>query len=137
MPPEYYLGIGIAAVLVLLLGMLLQRWLGTRFVVLHKSSGTDQLAQQLSRIADSLEKLAVQPGLSPPAEKLAVDKTIDQPRVEQPRVDQAHIDQPRVEQPPVEKPSIPPQAAPQPSETDEKKAEQPPERHVRLSMFGR
>ena len=53
MPPEYYLGIGIAAMLVVLLGMFLQRWLGTRFLVLHKSSGTDQLANQLSRIADS------------------------------------------------------------------------------------
>ena len=28
MPPEYYLGIGIAAMLVVLLGMLLQRWAG-------------------------------------------------------------------------------------------------------------
>ena len=37
MPPEYYLGIGIAVMLAFLLGMFLQRWLGTRFVVLHKS----------------------------------------------------------------------------------------------------
>ena len=74
MPPEYYLGIGIAAVLVLLLGMFLQRWLGKRFVVLHKSSGTDQLANQLSRIADSLEQLVVHLGVSPPTEKLPVEK---------------------------------------------------------------
>jgi hypothetical protein len=122
MPPEYYLGVAIAAILVILLGMFLQRWLGTRFVVLHKSSGTDQLAHQLSRIADSLEKLLVHLGPSPPTEKLPVDKPIEQPRVYQP---------------PVEKPSISVQGAPQPSEADEKKADQPAERHVRLSMFGR
>jgi hypothetical protein len=74
MPPEYYLGIGIAAVPVVLLGMFLERWLGRRFVVLHKSSGTDQLANQLSRIADSLEKLVVHLGVSPPTEKLHVEK---------------------------------------------------------------
>ena len=110
MPPEYYLGTGIAAMLVVLLGMFLQRWLGKRFVVLHKSSGTDQLANQLSRIADSLEKLVVHLGVSPPTEKL-----------------------------PVEKPSIPVplQSAPPPSEADQKKVDQTAESHVSLSMFGR
>ena len=74
MPSEYYLGIAIAGILAVLLGMLLRRWLGKRFVVLHKSSGTDQLADQLSRIADSLEKLVVHlgAGASPPIEKSAV-----------------------------------------------------------------
>jgi hypothetical protein len=108
MPPEYYLGIAVAAILVTLLGMFLQRWLGTRFVVLHKSSGTDQLANQLSRIADSLEKLVVYLGALPPTDKLPVDK-----------------------------PSVPVEAAPQPSEADPQKVDQPVERHVRLSMFGR
>jgi len=122
MPPEYYLGIAIAAILVLLLGIFLQRWLGKRFVVLHKSSGTDQLAHQLSRIADSLEKLVVHSGPSPPIEKLPVDQPVGQPRVDES---------------PVEQPSIPLQSAPQPSEADEKKADQPKERHVTLSMFGR
>ena len=113
MPPEYYLGIGIAAMLVVLLGMFLQRWLGTRFVVLHKSSGTDQLANQLSRIADSLEKLVVHSESSPPTEKPPLDK------------------------PPVEKPSIPLQSAPPPDQADPKKADKEVDRHVRLSMFGR
>jgi hypothetical protein len=113
MPPEYYLGVAIAAILVIVLGMFLQRWLGTRFVVLHKSSGTDQLAHQLSRIADSLEKLVVHLGPSPPTEKLPVDK------------------------PPVQKPSIPLQGAPQPSEVDQKQIDQSAEHHVSLSMFGR
>jgi hypothetical protein len=117
MPPEYYLGIGIAAMLVVLLGMFLQRWLGTRFVVLHKSSGTDQLANQLSRIADSLEKLVVHLGVSPPTEKLPVEKL-------------------PVEKLPIEKPP-PLQGAPQPSEADQKKVDQNAESHVSLSMFGR
>jgi hypothetical protein len=112
MPPEYYLGIAIAAILVLLLGMILQSWLGTRFVVLHKSSGTDQLAHQLSRVADSLEKLVVHLGPSPPTEKPSVDK-------------------------PVEKPSIPLQSAPPPDQADPKKADKEADRHVSLSMFGR
>jgi hypothetical protein len=107
-PPEYYLGIAIAAILIVLLSMFLQRWLGTRFVLLHKSSGTDQLANQLSRIADSLEKLVVHIGTSPSTEKAAVDK-----------------------------PSISPQNASQPSEADQKKVDQPVEHHVSLSMFGR
>ena len=122
MPPEYYLGIAIAAILVLLLGMFLQRWLGKRYVVLHKSSGTDQLAHQLSRIADSLEKLVVHSGPSPLVEKLPVDQPVEQPRVDQS---------------PVEKPSIPLQSAPQPSEADSKKVDQNAESHVSLSMFGR
>jgi len=113
MPPEYYFGIAIVAILVLLLGMILQRWLGTRFVVLHKSSGTDQLAHQLSRIADSLEKLVVHSESSPPTEKPPLDK------------------------PPVEKPSIPLQSAPPPDQADPKKADKEVDRHVRLSMFGR
>jgi hypothetical protein len=113
MPPEYYLGIAIAAILVLLLGMILQRWLGTRFVVLHKSSGTDQLAHQLSRIADSLEKLVVHLGPSPPTEKPPLDK------------------------PPVEKPSIPLQSAPPSDQADPQKADKETDRHVSLSMFGR
>jgi hypothetical protein len=122
MPPEYYLGIAIAAILVLLLGMFLQRWLGKRYVVLHKSSGTDQLAHQLSRIADSLEKLVVHSGPSPPTEKLPVDKPVEQPRVDRQLV---------------EKPSISLQDAPQSSEADQEEVEQPAKRRISLSMFGR
>lgn len=113
MPPEYYLAIAIAAILVVLLGLILQRWLRTRFVVLHKSSGTDQLAHQLSRIADSLEKLVLHAGPSPPIEKPPLDKT------------------------PVEKPSIPLQSAPPPDKADQKNADKEGGRHVSLSMFGR
>jgi hypothetical protein len=110
MPPEYYIGIAIASVLVLLLGMFLQRWLGTRFVVLHKSSGTDQLANQLSRIADSLEKLVVHSGASPLAEKPAI---------------------------PVQKAPEPTQNPPEPGATEPPKTDKPVEHHVSFSMFGR
>ena len=72
--PNTTYGIAIAAILVLLLGMFLQRWLGTRFVVLHKSSGTDQLANQLSRIADSLEKLLARSAVSPVVEERPIEK---------------------------------------------------------------
>jgi hypothetical protein len=122
MPPEYYLGIAIAAILVLLLGMFLQRMLGKRYVVLHKSSGTDQLAHQLSRMADSLEKLVVHSEPLPPTEKLPVDKPVEQPRVDRQ---------------PVEKPSISLQDAPQSSEADQNEVEQPAKRRISLSMFGR
>jgi hypothetical protein len=118
MPPEYYLGVAIAAIVVLLLGMILQRWLGTRFVVLHKSSGTDQLAHQLSRIADSLEKLVVHLEPSLPTEKLRAAK-------------------PPVDKPSVEKPSIPLQSAPPPDQADPQKADKEADHHVSLSMFGR
>jgi hypothetical protein len=91
MPAEYYLGITIAAMLIVLLGLLLQRWLGTRYVVLHKSSGTDQLAKQLSRIADSLEILVVHLGASPRIEKPSVPL---QNAVEPSDKDQRKIDQP-------------------------------------------
>ena len=124
MPPEYYLGIAIAAVLVVLLGMILQRWLRTRFVVLHKSSGTDQLAHQLSRIADSLEKLVLHAGVS-------------EMKAEQAKTASLPAEKPPLGKPPVEKPSIPVQSAPPPHEADQKNADKEAGRHVSLSMFGR
>lgn len=65
MPPEYYLGAAVAVILLVLLGALLRRRHAAR-QVFDKSSGTDQLASQLSRIADSLEKLVAHLGTSPP-----------------------------------------------------------------------
>ena len=106
MPPEYYLGIAIAVILIVLLGSLLQRWLGTRHVARHRtSSGTDQVATQLSRIADSLEILV------------------------------AHLEP----SPPFENPPVPLQSAVEPSDTEQRKIDQPIEsqRHINLSMFGR
>jgi hypothetical protein len=91
MPPEYYLGITIAVIPIVLLGLLLHRWLGTRHVVLHRSSGKDQLANQLSRIADSLEILVVHLGASPSIEKPSVPlQNVAEPSDK----DQRKIDQP-------------------------------------------
>lgn len=72
MPFEYYLGAAVAVILLVLFASLFRRGLAPRHV-LHKSSGTDQLANQLSRIADALETLVVHLGAAPP-------------RVEQPSV---------------------------------------------------
>jgi hypothetical protein len=120
MPPEYYIGIAIAAILVVLLGMFLQRWLGTRFVVLHKSSGTDQLANQLSRIADSLEKLVVQSGASQVLER----KVAEQPAIEKAAVAARKAPEPA-------------QNPPEPNASEPPKTEKPAEHHVSFSMFGR
>jgi hypothetical protein len=122
MPPEYYIGIAIAAILVLLLGMFLQRWLGTRFVVLHKSSGTDQLANQLSRIADSLEKLLARSAVSPVVEERPIEK-VAVPIQKAPQ--------------PTQEATEPAQKAAEPAPGEPPKTDQPVERHVSFSMFGR
>jgi hypothetical protein len=100
---------------------------GTRPVVQQKSVDTDQLAKQLSRIADSLEILVARFGASPPAEK---------PSAANPPVVKAQIEK-QPEERPNEEPSVPLQNVPEPSDPDEAKTDQQPERHVRLSMFGR
>lgn len=105
MPPEYYLGAAVAVILLVLLGVLLRRGRATR-QVLDKSS-TDQLASQLSRIADSLEKLVAHLGTSPP-------------RLEEPSI-------------PLQKPPEPPE----PSAANPEKSGEPKHQHVSLSMFGR
>jgi outer membrane biosynthesis protein TonB len=65
MPPEYYFGITVAVVLLILLASLI-RGRRTARQVLDRSDGTSQLTHQLSRIADSLETLVVRLGASPP-----------------------------------------------------------------------
>lgn len=65
MPPEYYLGAAVAVVLLVLLAGLLRHRRAAQ-QVLDKSSGTDQLAGQLSRIADALETLVARLEVSPP-----------------------------------------------------------------------
>lgn len=123
MPTEYYVGIAIAIIVIVLLGLLLKPRRGTRPVVQQKSIDADQLAKQLSRIADSLEILVAHLGASAPVEK---------PLAANPPVVKGQI-----EKQPAEEPSAPLQNAPEPSVPAEEKTEQPPERHVRLSMFGR
>jgi hypothetical protein len=128
MPTEYYVGIAIGIIVIVLLGLLLKPRRGTRPVIQQKSIETDQLAKQLSRIADSLEILVAHLGASPPAEK---PSAANSPVVNPPVV------KAQIEKPPTEEPSVPLQNAPEPSGPDEVKTDQPPERHVRLSMFGR
>ena len=99
MPPEYYLGIAIAVILIVLLGSLLRRWLGTGHVARHRTStGTDQVANQLSRIADSLEILVAHLKPSTPIEKPPVPlqnavepSDPEQRKVDQPSESQRHI----------------------------------------------
>ena len=130
MPPEYYFGIVIAIILIVLLGLLLKPGLGTRRAVQRNSSDKDQLANQLSRIADSLEKLVAHLGAahleaSPPAEKPAVplQKALERSDTEEKKIEQPSASEPRVNEPQVEQPSE--------SERHAKEA------HVSLSMFGR
>ena len=58
MDPIHIFGFIVAAGLVALFYWAFARVMRTRFVVLYRSSGTDQLAEQLDRIATALEKLA-------------------------------------------------------------------------------
>jgi uncharacterized membrane protein len=136
MPTEYYFGIGIAIIVVVLLGLLLKPGQGRRRIVQHQSAGPDQTAVQLSRIADSLEKLVARFGASPTAEALPVPPP---PIAEPLPTHKEKIAEPgATEQTSIE----PPGAAEQtkiepPSATGEKKTEQPVQHHVKLSMFGR
>jgi hypothetical protein len=65
MLPEYYLGAAVAVILLVLLAALLRHRRATQ-QVLDKSGGTEQLASQLSRIADALETLVAHLGASSP-----------------------------------------------------------------------
>ncbi len=128
MPTEYYVGIAIGLVVVVLLGLLLKPRRSARPVVQQRSSDTDQLIKQLSRIADSLKKYWYSLGCFAVSRKALGCKS-------------GSREIPPTEMQPMEKqteePSVPPRSASAPSDRDEGKADQPPERHVRLSMFGR
>ena len=96
---EYYLGIAIGILVIVLLGLALKGGQRTREVVRHNGNGTDQLVKQLSRIADSLEILVAHLKLSPPIEKLSVSlqnaavepSDADQGKIEQPSASERHI----------------------------------------------
>jgi hypothetical protein len=135
MPTEYYFGIGIAIIVVVLLGLLLKPGQGGRRIVQHQSAAADQSAVQLSRIADSLEKLVVRFGTSPTAEALPVPPPLAEPLATY----QEKIAEPSAtEQTSIEPPSATEQTIIEPpSAADEEKKEQPVEHRVKLSMFGR
>jgi len=132
MPPEYYFGIFIGLMLIVLLVLLFKPRPGARRAVRRNSNDNDkdQLVHQLSRIADSLEKLvghleAAHVEASPLAEKAAVlpQKALERSDTEEKKIEQPSASEPRVNEPQVEQPSA--------SEPQVK------ERHVSLSMFGR
>ena len=128
MPTEYYIGIAIALILICLLGLLIKPARNTRRVVQQKPLDSDQLANQLSRIADSLEILVARLGASPPADKLPIEKAL---------TETSTAEKPPVEKPTIEEPSVPVENAVEPADANQEKLDQPVERHVRLSMFGR
>ena len=127
MPTEYYVGIAIALILICLLGLLIKPTRSARRVVQQNRIDSDQLANQLSRIADSLEILVARLGASPVADKLPIEKqlTKEPPPEKLP-----------VEKSPTEEPPILVDSAVEPSDTKQETVEPPVERHVRLSMFG-
>jgi hypothetical protein len=145
MPVEYYLGIFVAVVILVLLASLLRGRASRQ--KLANNGETAQLTQQLTRIADSLEALLIQlktssvqpvqwapvsvqpsPQLIPPREAQGSPQTLPPPPPSQPP---AQSIQP-------EKPGEPKSA--EPSGTVPAKSGEPPKpskQHVVLSMFGR
>lgn len=153
-PPEPYLALAVVAVLVVLYFALFGRKKTGRRGSRGRAE-SDQLVEQLTRIADSLEKLVVRfEGAASRIEqpRVAVPLSASSPRVEQPPASPAATS-PRVEEPPVEvalgassphvdQPPAPPQKAPEPSPAQESGEQQEQSRkhagaHITLSMFGR
>jgi hypothetical protein len=147
MPPEYYFGIAVAAVLLVLLVSLVRgRQRAARPVV---SSDTSQLAQQLSRIADSLEKLAVRLEASPPFVKQPAASLAPVPLPSPPVASTLLPSPPPASEPPapvpaasapVQKPSdekAPEPVSAEPAKTEPAKSTEPAKPRVVLSMFGR
>ena len=119
-PTEIYVGAAVAVIVLLLLASLFRRKPTKRRVV-QISSSTDQVAIQLSRIANSLEALVVQ----------LRDST------------SSHVEQvpspspPRIEQPSEPMRKAPVQRTVQSNGTEQTKSDEPSKRHVNLSMCGR
>ncbi len=133
MPTEYYIGIAIALILICLLGLLIKPVRNTRRVVQQTPIDSDQLANQLSRIADSLEILVARLGALPPADKLPIEKPLTETSI----AEKPPVEKPPIEKPDIEQPSVPVENAVEPADANQEKLDQPVERHVRLSMFGR
>ncbi len=143
MPTEYYFGIAIGIIVLVLLGLLLKPGQRRRRVVQHQTIATDQTAIQLSRIADSLEKLVLHLGASVPAEKSIVEEhsaeilSIEKQNIEKPNLEEPILEKASIEKPRVQESSVPLPNAVEPSDVDQTKIDQPTERRVKLSMFGR
>ena len=134
MPTEYYIGIAIALILICLLGLLIKPARNTRRVVQQKPLDSDQLANQLSRIADSLEILVARLGsIAACRINCRLRSRLLRPRL----LKEPPIEKPPIEKPDIEQPSVPVENAVEPADANQEKLDQPVERHVRLSMFGR
>lgn len=130
MPLEYYIGALIAVTLLVLLAQLFRRS-PARKHDMRKSSDSERVAKQLSRIADALEALVVHMGPSTPR----VARPLPSNEASEPiGPNQVHREASpaTVEQSPdiLKKPSDSGEAVP------EQTAQQTPH-HVNLSMFGR
>jgi len=143
MPTEYYFGIAIAIIVLVLLGLLLKPGHGRRRIVQHQGTASDQAAIQLSRIADSLEKLVVRLEVLQPIGKPIIQEnsagipSVETQIIETPSMEEPIVGKPNIDVPRVEKSSAPSPSTVEASQTEEKKNDQPPERHIKLSMFGR
>jgi hypothetical protein len=145
MPPEYYIGIGIAVILLALLFSLIKPGRGRRQTAQRKNGGTAELSAQLKRIADSLEILVAHMGASQAIQTPVTERpVIEKPAPVTPPVEVAATEKQAIEKAPVPAQEAPVQPADadqlqiaERAETEGKKVDQPVERHVKLSMFGR
>jgi len=154
MPPEYYFGIAVAVVLLILLASLI-RGRRTGRQVLDKSDGTSQLTHQLSRIADSLEILVARWGAAPPQlkqvsaplQKPSEEKASEPTPIKQVSAPLQKPSEERAPEPtPIKQVSAPlpkpsqeraPEPTPEPSPAVVAKSSEPAKPRVVLSMFGR
>ena len=118
MPLDIYLGAAVGVIILVLLASLFRRRPAPRRA-LQKSTGTDQLTIQLSRVADALERITLHLEGSPP-------------RIQPPAEPSPRVEPPRVEQPPEPGRNVAEQSA-----TEDGKNEDPAKPRVNLSMFGR
>ena len=128
MPPEYYLGAAVAVIV----GILLVSFLRGQRVKrrsLENGIGSEQLAGQLSRIADSLEAIVALLRASPlPIEQRSAP--LEKALAPKPPAETRPLERPPAPKPPEERPSEP--AAAEPEKSGEQK-----HHYVTLSMFGR
>jgi len=116
MPPEYYLGAAVAVILLVLLASFLK---GKRVArrALEQGSSSDELTNQLSRIADALEAIAAHHGASP--------SQVEQKTAPLEKAPEASAPEPEP-------------AVSQPSGADQENSGETKKHHyVSLSMFGR
>jgi len=137
MPLEYYLGITVAVVIVVLLASMMRGKRATRRG-LDKNRDTDQLVRQLSRIADALETLLPYLKASPPVVQSAPPQVVQPARpqvMESAPPPSSKEPRPSEERPSEKEPSE--KMVPEPAGAEPVKSSEPRKQHVVLSMFGR